>query len=184
MAARVRSQAGRLARRSLDVFDVCGGVLCVSSWPCKLFSLCGERGSLYGRVSGLLVAVVPLGGQGRRGTWASVAAGCGLNTRSGQDLEHRLHHRGVWVACGLFPDRGRNPRLCMGTGSLTTGPPGKPQSRTRDGSLDVTAFSWRGSKRSGQGEGHNLDVLSMGSLSPGGAVQTPIREEGDDFAFL
>ena len=29
----------------------------------------------------------------RRGTWASVAAGCGLNTRSGQDLEHRLHHR-------------------------------------------------------------------------------------------
>lgn len=126
MAARVRSQAGRLARRSLDVFDVCGGVLCVSSWPCKLFSLCGERGSLYGRVSGLLVAVVPLGGQGRRGTWASVAAGCGLNTRSGQDLEHRLHHRGVWVACGLFPDRGRNPRLLHGHGIVDHGARGSP----------------------------------------------------------
>lgn len=136
MAARVRSQAGRLARRSLDVFDVCGGVLCVSSWPCKLFSLCGERGSLYGRVSGLLVAVVPLGGQGRQGTWASVAAGCGLNTRSGQDLEHRLHHRGVWVACGLFPDRGRNPRLLHGHGIVDHGAPGEapvPNSRRISG---------------------------------------------------
>ena len=33
----------------------------------------------------------------------------------------------------------------------STGPPGKPRSRTRGGSLDVTAFSWRVSKRSGQG---------------------------------
>ena len=63
-----------------------------SSCPCKLFSLCGERGPLYGRVSWLLVAVVPLGAQGHWGTWASVAAGCGPNTLSGQDLEHRLNH--------------------------------------------------------------------------------------------
>lgn len=90
----------------------------------------------------------------------------------------------VWALPGPGGGGGETHVSCMGTGSLTTGPPGKPQSRTQDGSLDVTAFSWRGSKRSGQGEGHNLDVLSMGSLSPGGAVQTPIREEGDDFAFL
>ena len=63
-----------------------------------------------------LLAVVPLGGQGRRGTWASVAAGCGLNTRSGQDLEHRLHHRGVWVACGHLPGSGidrKHPVPCL-----------------------------------------------------------------------
>ena len=71
----------------------------------KLFSLCGERGPLYGRVSGLLVAVVPLGAQGHWGTWTSEAAGFGLNTRSGQDLEHKLNHRGIRVACGLFLDR-------------------------------------------------------------------------------
>ena len=54
--------------------------------------LCRERGPLYGCVSGLLIAVVPLGAQGHWGTWASVAAGCGPNTLSGQDLEHRLNH--------------------------------------------------------------------------------------------
>ena len=72
----------------------------------------------------------------------------------------------------------------MGMGLFTTGPPGKPQFQTQDGSLDVTAFSWSVSKRSTPEKGHNLYVLSTGSLRPGEAVQMPIKEEGDDFALL
>lgn len=54
----------------------------VSSLLCNLFFLCGERGPLYGCVSGLLMAVVPLRERGLWGMWASVPAGCELNTCS------------------------------------------------------------------------------------------------------
>ena len=85
----------------------------VSSLLCKLFSLCGERGLLYGCVSGFLIAVVPLGEHGHWGTWTSVVAGCGLNTCSGQDLEHRLNNRGIWASllCSMWDLPGPGMKL-------------------------------------------------------------------------
>lgn len=142
-----------------------------------------RRGPLSGCVSGLLVAVGPLGERGHWGTWASVAAGCGLSTRRGQDLGHRFHQRGLrasWLySMWDLPGPGMKPRVsCVGAGLFTMEPPGKPQSQTQDGCLDVPV-----SERSGPEKGHNPDVLSMGSLRPGGATQTPIREEGEDVPF-
>lgn len=99
-----------------------------------------RRRPLSGCVSGLLVAVVPLGERGHWGTWASAAAGCGLGTRSGQDLEHRFHQRGLralWL-CSMWdlPGPGMKPRVSRaGVGLFTTEPPGKPQSQTQDGYL-------------------------------------------------
>ena len=83
-------------------------------------------------VHGLLIAVASLDAEHRLwGTWASVAAACGLSSFGSQALEHKLNSCSVqaWLLHGMWDPPG--PEIepvspALAGGSFTTEPPGKP----------------------------------------------------------
>ena len=64
----------------------------------------------------LLIAVASPDAENRLwGTWPSVVAACGFNSRGSQTLQHRLKSCGTWTlaytACVILLDQGMNPCL-------------------------------------------------------------------------
>ena len=99
--------------------------------PCcaPTFSNCGEWTLLSVVVRGLLIMVASLTAEQSPGTWALVAAACGLFSCSSQALEVKLSSCGTWefLLRGMWNLRGPGVELVspelMG-GFLSTAPPG------------------------------------------------------------
>ena len=130
-----------------------------------------RRGPPCGCVSGLLVAVVPLGERGHWGTWASVAAGCGLSARSGQDPEHGFHRRGLWASwlCSTWdlPWPGMKPVFpAWARDGFLRSRRGSPRPKLKMDILTSPAWDGRVSERSGPEKGLHRDGLTFVSHKP------------------
>ena len=126
---------------------------------------------LCGCVSGLLVAVVPLGERGHWGTWASAAAGCGLSARSGQDLEHGFRRRGLWASwlCSTWdrPGPGMKPVFpAWARDGFLRSRRGSPRPKLEMDILPSPAWDGRVSERSGPEKGLHREGLTFVSHRP------------------
>ena len=153
------------------------GTSLISVGVCRVFTAVRavlsprRRGPLCGCVSGLLVAVVPLGERGHWGTWASAAAGCGLSARSGQDLEHGFHRRGLWASwlCSTWdrPGPGMKPVFpAWARDGFLRSRRGSPRPKLEMDILPSPAWDGRVSERSGPEKGLHREGLTFVSHRP------------------